>query len=92
MVNVWVVGLWLGKDVQVVIKVVKVGDGVINLDGILLVGFVVLMFDEYNFWLVVVDLEFIVVLFDGVGLVVLDGIVIVEFEVEGWVKDCICEL
>jgi isoleucyl-tRNA synthetase len=91
-VNAKVAGPRLGKDVQAAIKAVKAGQGVVNPDGTLSAGPVVLRDGEYTAKLVAADPEFTVALPDGAGLVVLDGTVTEELEAEGWAKDRIREL
>jgi isoleucyl-tRNA synthetase len=91
-VNAKVAGPRLGKDVQGAIKAVKAGEGVVNPDGTLRAGPVVLLEGEYTSKLVAADPEFTVALPDGAGLVVLDGAVTEELEAEGWAKDRIREL
>ena len=91
-VNARVAGPRLGKDVQAAIKAVKAGQGVVNPDGSLTAGDVVLRPDEYSSRLVAADPEFTAALPDGAGLVVLDGTVTPELEAEGWAKDRIREL
>lgn len=91
-VNAKVAGPRLGKDVQTAIKAVKAGEGVLNPDGTLSAGPVVLREGEYTSKLVAADPEFTVALPDGAGLVVLDGTVTEELEAEGWAKDRIREL
>ncbi|MEB3021850.1 isoleucine--tRNA ligase [[Mycobacterium] crassicus] len=91
-VNAKVAGPRLGKDVQAAIKAVKAGEGVLNADGTLRAGPVVLHDGEYTSKLVAADPEFTVALPDGGGLVVLDGEVTEELEAEGWAKDRIREL
>jgi isoleucyl-tRNA synthetase len=91
-VNAKVAGPRLGKDVQTAIKSVKAGEGVVNPDGTLSAGPVVLREGEYTSKLVAGDPEFTVALPGGVGLVVLDGTVTEELEAEGWAKDRIREL
>ncbi|AEF36190.1 isoleucyl-tRNA synthetase IleS [Mycolicibacter sinensis] len=91
-VNAKVAGPRLGKDVQAAIKAVKAGEGVVNPDGTLSAGPVVLLDGEYTAKLVAADPEFTVALPDGAGLVVLDGTVTEELEAEGWAKDRIREL
>lgn len=91
-VNAKVAGPRLGKDVQTAIKAVKAGEGVINPDGTLSAGPVVLREGEYTSKLVAADPEFTAALPDGAGLVVLDGTVTEELEAEGWAKDRIREL
>ncbi|MEB3065201.1 isoleucine--tRNA ligase [[Mycobacterium] zoologicum] len=91
-VNAKAAGPRLGKDVQAAIKAVKAGEGVLNPDGTLSAGPVVLHEGEYTSKLVAADPEFTVALPDGAGLVVLDGEVTEELEAEGWAKDRIREL
>ncbi|MEB3030777.1 isoleucine--tRNA ligase [[Mycobacterium] nativiensis] len=91
-VNAKVAGPRLGKDVQAAIKAVKAGEGVLNADGTLSAGPVVLHDGEYTSKLVAADPEFTVALPEGAGLVVLDGEVTEELEAEGWAKDRIREL
>ncbi|BBX22532.1 isoleucine--tRNA ligase [Mycolicibacter terrae] len=91
-VNAKVAGPRLGKDVQAAIKAVKAGEGVVNPDGTLSAGPVLLREGEYTSKLVAADPEFTVALPDGAGLVVLDGTVTEELEAEGWAKDRIREL
>jgi isoleucyl-tRNA synthetase len=91
-VNARVAGPRLGKDVQAAIKAVKAAEGVVNPDGTLTAGPVVLQPDEYSSRLVAADPEFTAALPDGAGLVVLDGTVTPELEAEGWAKDRIREL
>jgi len=91
-VNARVAGPRLGKDVQVAIKAVKVGDGVVNPDGTLTAGPAVLQPDEYDSRLVAADPEYTAALPGGTGLVVLDATVTPQLEAEGWAKDRIREL
>ena len=91
-VNAKVAGPRLGKDVQAAIKAVKAGDGVVNPDGTLSAGPVVLLECEYTAKLVAADPEYTVALPEGAGLVVLDSAVTPELEAEGWAKDRIREL
>ena len=91
-VNAKAAGPRLGKDVQAAIKAVKAGEGVLNPDGTLSAGPVVLHEGEYSAKLVAADPEFTVALPDGAGLVVLDGAVTEELEAEGWAKDRVREL
>ncbi|MDF3336115.1 isoleucine--tRNA ligase [Mycolicibacterium septicum] len=91
-VNARVAGPRIGKDVQAAIKAVKAGEGVVNPDGTLTAGPVVLQPEEYTAKLVAADPEWTAALPDGGGLVVLDGTVTEELEAEGWAKDRIREL
>ena len=91
-VNAKAAGPRLGKSVQDAIKAVKAGHGVVNTDGTLTAGDVVLNPDEYTSRLVAADPEWTAALPDGAGLVVLDGTLTPELEAEGWVKDRIREL
>ncbi len=91
-VNAKVAGPRLGKDVQAAIKAVKAGEGVVNPDGTLRAGPVVLLESEYSAKLVAADPEFTVALPEGAGLVVLDSAVTPELEAEGWAKDRVREL
>ncbi len=91
-VNARAAGPRLGKAVQGAIKAVKAGEGVLNPDGTLTAGEVVLNAGEYSSKLVAADEEYTAALPGGVGLVVLDGTVTPELEAEGWAKDRIREL
>ncbi|WP_067973298.1 isoleucine--tRNA ligase [Mycolicibacter icosiumassiliensis] len=91
-VNAKVAGPRLGKDVQAAIKAVKAGGAVVNPDGTLSAGPVVLLESEYTAKLVAADPEYTVALPEGAGLVVLDSAVTPELEAEGWAKDRIREL
>ncbi|MFL0178886.1 isoleucine--tRNA ligase [Mycobacterium sp. SMC-15] len=91
-VNAKVAGPRVGKDVQAAIKAVKAGEGVVNPDGTLSAGPVVLLEGEYTSKLVAADPEYTVALPEGAGLVVLDSAVTPELEAEGWAKDRIREL
>ena len=91
-VNARAAGPRLGKAVQDAIKAVKAGQGVLNPDGTLSAGDVVLNAEEYSTKLVAADPEWTAALPDGAGLVVLDGTVTAELESEGWAKDRIREL
>jgi isoleucyl-tRNA synthetase len=91
-VNARAAGPRLGKAVQDAIKAVKAGEGVVNPDGTLAAGDVVLTAEEYSSKLVAADPEYTAALPDGAGLVVLDGAVTPELEAEGWAKDRIREL
>ena len=91
-VNAKAAGPRLGKSVQDAIKAVKAGMGVVNSDGTLTAGDVVLNPDEYTSRLVAADPEWTAALPDGAGLVVLDGAVTPELEAEGWAKDRVREL
>lgn len=64
----------------------------VNPDGTLTAGPVVLQPEEYTSKLVAADPEWTAALPDGAGLVVLDGTVTEELEAEGWAKDRIREL
>jgi len=103
-VNARAAGPRLGKAVQDAIKAVKAGHGVLNPDGTLSAGEVVLNADEYSSRLVAAEPEetersgarpsvlWTAALPDGAGLVVLDGTLTPELEAEGWAKDRIREL
>ncbi|BBY35731.1 isoleucine--tRNA ligase [Mycolicibacter minnesotensis] len=91
-VNAKAAGPRLGKDVQAAIKAVKAGEGVVNSDGTLSAGPVLLLDSEYTSKLVAADPAYTVALPDGAGLVVLDSAVTPELEAEGWAKDRIREL
>lgn len=91
-VNAKVAGPRVGKDVQAAIKAVKAGEGVLNADGTLSAGSVLLHDGEFTSKLVAADPEFTVALPDGAGLVVLDATLTEELEAEGWAKDRIREL
>ena len=91
-VNAKAAGPRLGKSVQDAIKAVKAGHGVVNTDGTLTAGDVVLNPDEYTSRLVAADPEWTAALPDGAGLVVLDGTLTPELEAEGWAKDRVREL
>ncbi|MGB3477469.1 MAG: isoleucine--tRNA ligase [Mycobacterium sp.] len=91
-VNAKVAGPRVGRDVQAAIKAVKAGEGVVNADGTLSAGPVVLLESEYTSKLVAADPEYTVALPEGAGLVVLDSAVTPELEAEGWAKDRIREL
>ena len=91
-VNARAAGPRLGKAVQDAIKAVKAGQGVLNADGTLSAGDVVLTAEEYTSRLVAADPDCTAALPDGAGLVVLDGTVTPELEAEGWAKDRIREL
>jgi isoleucyl-tRNA synthetase len=91
-VNARAAGPRLGKAVQDAIKAVKAGQGVLNPDGTLSAGEVVLQPGEYESRLVAADPECTAALPDGAGLVVLDDAVTPELKAEGWAKDRIREL
>ncbi|MGY4708738.1 isoleucine--tRNA ligase [Mycolicibacterium sp. CBM1] len=91
-VNARAAGPRLGKSVQNAIKAVKAGHGVLNPDGTLSAGDVVLTAEEYSSRLVAADPEWTAALPGGAGLVVLDGTLTPELEAEGWAKDRIREL
>ena len=91
-VNARAAGPRLGKSVQDAIKAVKAGAGVLNADGTLTAGDVVLNADEYDSKLVAADPACTAALPEGAGLVVLDDTVTPELEAEGWAKDRIREL
>jgi isoleucyl-tRNA synthetase len=96
-VNARVAGPRLGKDVQAAIKAVKAGEGVVNPDGTLTAGSVVLQPGEFSSRLVAADApadedRATAALPEGAGLVVLDCTVTPELEAEGWAKDRIREL
>jgi isoleucyl-tRNA synthetase len=91
-VNARVAGPRLGKSVQDAIKAVKSGQGVLNADGTLSAGDVVLHEGEYESKLVAADPSCTAALPGGAGLVVLDDTVTAELEAEGWAKDRIREL
>ena len=91
-VNARAAGPRLGKAVQDAIKAVKAGAGVLNADGTLSAGEVVLNTDEYDSKLVAADPACTAALPGGAGLVVLDDTVTPELEAEGWAKDRIREL
>lgn len=82
----------LGGAVQDAIKAVKAGRGVLNDDGTLTAGQVVLLPGEFTSRLVAADPDHTAALPDGTGLVVLDPTVTPELEAEGWAKDRIREL
>ena len=81
--------IWAMQDA---IKAVKAGAGVLNPDGTLAAGDVVLNADEYSSRLVAADPDSTAALAGGAGLVVLDCAVTPELEAEGWAKDRIREL
>jgi isoleucyl-tRNA synthetase len=91
-VNAKVAGPRIGKDVQVAIKAVKAGEGVVNADGTLTAGPATLLPGEYSSKLVAAEPACTAALPDGAGLVVLDDTVTPELEAEGWAKDRIREL
>ena len=91
-VNARAAGPRLGKAVQDAIKAVKSGQGVLNPDGTLSAGEVVLTEGEYDSKLVAADPACTAALPGGAGLVVLDDTVTEELEAEGWAKDRIREL
>jgi len=91
-VNARAAGPRLGKAVQDAIKAVKAGQGVLNPDGTLSAGDVVLIEGEYDSKLVATDPDCTAALPGGAGLVVLDDTVTEELEAEGWAKDRIREL
>jgi isoleucyl-tRNA synthetase len=91
-VNARAAGPRLGKSVQDAIKAVKAGQGVLNSDGTLSAGEVVLNEGEYESKLVAADPQCTAALPGGAGLVVLDDTVTPELEAEGWAKDRIREL
>ena len=91
-VNARAAGPRLGSSVQDVIRVVKAGGGVLNSDGTLSAGDVVLNAGEYESKLVAADPACTAALPAGAGLVVLDDTVTPELEAEGWAKDRIREL
>jgi len=91
-VNARAAGPRLGKAVQDTIKAVKAGQGVLNDDGTLTAGEVVLGAGEYESKLVAADPACTAALPGGAGLVVLDDTVTLELEAEGWAKDRIREL
>ena len=91
-VNAKVAGPRLGKSVQDAIKAVKSGQGVLNANGTLSAGDVVLQAGEYESKLVAADPDCTAALPDGAGLVVLDDTVTPELEAEGWAKDRVREL
>ena len=91
-VNARAAGPRLGKAVQDAIKAVKAGAGVLNADGTLSAGDVVLGAGEYDSKLVAADPACTAALPGGAGLVVLDDTVTPELEAEGWAKDRIREL
>ena len=91
-VNARAAGPRLGKTVQDAIKSVKAGQGVLNADGTLSAGDVVLVEGEYESKLVAADPSCTAALPGGAGLVVLDDTVTEELEAEGWAKDRIREL
>ena len=91
-VNSRAAGPRLGKSVQDAIKVVKAGEGVLNDDGTLTAGAVILTAGEYDSKLVAADPGGTAALPAGAGLVVLDDTVTPELEAEGWAKDRIREL
>ena len=64
----------------------------LNADGTLTAGEVVLDAEEYSSKLVAADPDCTAALPDGAGLVVLDDAVTPELEAEGWAKDRIREL
>ena len=91
-VNAKAAGPRLGKSVQDAIKAVKAGHGVLNPDGTLSAGDVVLHAGEYESKLVAADPDCTAALPDGGGLVVLDDTLTPELEAEGWAKDRVREL
>ncbi|MGV0993352.1 MAG: isoleucine--tRNA ligase [Mycobacterium sp.] len=91
-VNAKAAGPRLGKSVQDAIKAVKSGLGVVNSDGTLTAGDVVLHEGEYSSKLVAADPDYTAALPDGAGLVVLDATLTQELEAEGWAKDRVREL
>ncbi|MBU3705120.1 MAG: isoleucine--tRNA ligase [Mycobacterium sp.] len=91
-VNARAAGPRLGKSVQDAIMAVKAGRGVLNDDGTLTAGEVVLHAGEYESKLVAADPGCTAALPGGAGLVVLDDTVTPELEAEGWAKDRIREL
>ena len=91
-VNARAAGPRLGKSVQDAIGAVKAGRGVLNDDGTLSAGEVVLHAGEYESKLVAADPGCTAALPGGAGLVVLDDTVTPELEAEGWAKDRIREL
>ena len=91
-VNAKAAGPRLGKSVQDAIKAVKSGLGVVNSDGTLTAGDVVLHEGEYSSKLVAADPDYTAALPDGAGLVVLDATLTPELEAEGWAKDRVREL
>ena len=91
-VNAKAAGPRLGKSVQDAIKAVKAGAGVLNADGTLSAGEVLLNAGEYDSKLVAADPACTAALPGGAGLVVLDDAVTPELEAEGWAKDRIREL
>ncbi len=91
-VNARAAGPRLGKAVQDAIKAVKAGQGVLNADGTLSAGEVLLTEGEYDSKLVAADPACTAALPGGAGLVVLDDTVTPELEAEGWAKDRIREL
>ena len=91
-VNARAAGPRLGKSVQDAIGAVKAGRGVLNDDGTLSAGEVVLHAGEYESKLVAADPGCTAALPGGTGLVVLDDTVTPELEAEGWAKDRIREL
>ena len=91
-VNARAAGPRLGKSVQDAIAAVKARRGVLNDDGTLTAGEVVLRAGEYESKLVAADPGCTAALPGGAGLVVLDDTVTPELEAEGWAKDRIREL
>lgn len=91
-VNARAAGPRLGKSVQEAIRAVKAGGGVLNPDGTLSAGEVLLQAGEYDSKLVAADPASTAALPAGAGLVVLDDTVTPELEAEGWAKDRIREL
>ncbi len=91
-VNARAAGPRLGKSVQDAIRAVKAGQGVLNADGTLSAGDVLLQAGEYESKLVAADPACTAALPGGAGLVVLDDTVTEELEAEGWAKDRIREL
>ena len=91
-VNARAAGPRLGKSVQDAIAAVKAGRSVLNDDGTLSAGEVVLHAGEYESKLVAADPGCTAALPGGAGLVVLDDTVTPELEAEGWAKDRIREL
>ncbi len=91
-VNARAAGPRLGKSVQDAIRAVKAGRGVLNADGTLSAGEVVLNEGEYDSKLVAADPACTAALPGGAGLVVLDDTVTPALEAEGWAKDRIREL
>ncbi|MGL4306939.1 MAG: isoleucine--tRNA ligase [Mycobacteriaceae bacterium] len=91
-VNSRIAGPRLGKEVQKVIKAVKIGEWTEDSQGRITVAGLELQEQEYSRKLVAAQPDSTAALDGGAGLVILDSTLTEELEAEGWAKDRIREL